>query len=81
MSTFFIRLKLARAFVIFLALDQECILSACAKFVYSVSTGRLSLDDCRWAFGGTLFGQSPVTALEQEENEDGPLGRSMHRLS
>ncbi|CDI79490.1 CAM kinase, CDPK family, putative [Eimeria acervulina] len=35
--------------------------------------GRLSLDDCRWAFGGTLFGQSPVTALEQEENEDGPL--------
>ncbi|CDI74946.1 CAM kinase, CDPK family, putative [Eimeria praecox] len=35
--------------------------------------GRLSLDDCRWAFGGTLFGQSLSTALEQEENEDGPL--------
>ncbi|CDJ35892.1 CAM kinase, CDPK family, putative [Eimeria mitis] len=53
--------------------------------------GKLSLDDCRWAFGATLFGQSLSAALEQEENEDGPLdfdhfsalvrekGKPMHR--
>ncbi|CDJ43412.1 CAM kinase, CDPK family, putative [Eimeria tenella] len=36
--------------------------------------GRLSLDDCRWVFGETLFGQSLSAALEQEGNEDGNLG-------
>ncbi|CDJ46243.1 CAM kinase, CDPK family, putative [Eimeria brunetti] len=53
--------------------------------------GRLSVDDCRWAFGGTLFGQTLSAALEQEETEGGPLdfdhfctlvrekGKPMHR--
>lgn len=43
-----------------------------------LTTGRLSLDDCRWVFGETLFGQSLSAALEQEGNEDGNLGRDMH---
>lgn len=35
--------------------------------------GRLSLDECRWAFGDPLFGHSLSSALAQEKIEDGHI--------
>lgn len=54
-----------------------------ASFVFyyrgraALRVGRLSLDECRWAFGDPLFGQSLSAAFAQEKIEDGHIGTKL----